>query len=148
MVSPRNGSFDDTDSSNEELRNDEEQLSELTENSINELVSRVYQNGEMIKFDKETLENVKKAIKNRIWDHCKFTDLETIREQDLYDEDGMVFQVIDSLNLTSYNKILRAKFWNRYGRYVLEVLSNCKCSAADGIKKDVLKGKGEKHYFF
>ena len=67
--------------------------------------------------------------------------MEMIKEADLFSEDDFVFQVIDSLNLNSYNKVERAKFWNRYGRYVLEVLSNCKCSAADGIKKDVLKGR-------
>ena len=115
-------------------------ISELTEDSINELVSKVYKNGEMVEFDSFTLENVKKAIKERIWDQTKFTSMEMIKEADLFNEDDFVFQVIDSLNLNSYNKVERAKFWNRYGRYVLEVLSNCKCSAADGIKKDVIKG--------
>ena len=118
-----------------------EQISELTEDSINEIVSKVYKNGEMVEFDSFTLENVKKAIKERIWDQTKFTSMEMIKEADLFSEDDFVFQVIDSLNLNSYNKVERAKFWNRYGRYVLEVLSNCKCSAADGIKKDVLKGR-------
>ena len=118
----------------------EEGVSEITGDSVDEMVNRVYRNDEMVHLDTFTLENVKKAIKERIWDKTKFTSMALIKGTDLYDTNGFVHQVLDSLNLTSYGKVKRAKFWNRYGRYVLEVLSNCKCSASDGIKKDVIKG--------
>ena len=119
---------------------EEQDLSTLTDESMNEMVSRVFQTGEMVELDSFTLENVKQAVKKRIWDKTKFTSMDIIKRTDLYATKGFVNLVLDNMNLTSYNKVMRAKFWNRYGRYVMEVLSTCKCTASDGIKKDVIKG--------
>ena len=45
------------------------------------------------------------------------------------------------MNLLSYSRVQRVRFWMRYGKVVLEVLSACKCNVAGSIKKSVVQRK-------
>ena len=115
--------------------------STLTEESINEELNRVYRLNIMIDQDDHMYDMVRKVIKESIWPYTKFTSMQLINEIEMYDEGNYLHELLDGMNLLSYNKVKRVKFWLRYGKVVLEILSACKCNAASGMKKDIVCGK-------
>ena len=115
--------------------------STLTEESINEELNRVYRLNIMIDQDDHMYDMVRKVIKESIWPYTKFTSMQLINEIEMYDEGNYLHELLDGMNLLSYNKVKRVKFWLRYGKVVMEILSACKCNAASGMKKDIVCGK-------
>ena len=114
--------------------------STLTEESINEEVNRVYRLNLMMEQDDHMYDLVKKVIKESIWPYTKFTSMEVINEIEMYDEGNFLHEILQGMNLLSYNKVKRVQFWLRYGKVVLDVLSACKCNAAAALKKDIVCG--------
>ena len=66
--------------------------------------------------------------------------MEVINEIEMYDEGNFLHEILQGMNLLSYNKVKRVQFWLRYGKVVLDVLSACKCNAAAALKKDIVCG--------
>jgi len=117
------------------------EASTMTEESINEEINRVYRLNIMIDQDDHMYNMVRKVIKESIWPYTKFTSKQVMNEMEMYEEGNYLHELLDGMNLLSYNKVKRLKFWLRYGKVVLDVLSACKCNAASGLKKDIVCGE-------
>ena len=115
--------------------------STLSEAPIYETVSRVYQLNDKIEHDDHIYDMVKKQIKERIWPYTKFSTIDIINETEWNEEGNYLHHILTGMNLLSYNRVKRVRFWLRYGKVVLEVLSACKCNVASGIKRSVVQCK-------
>jgi len=109
--------------------------STLSEAPVYESVNRVYQLNDMMDHDDHVYNMVKKQIKERIWPYTKFTTIDIIHENEWNEEGNYLHHILKGMNLLSYSRVQRVRFWLRYGKVVLEVLSACKCNVAGGIKK-------------
>jgi hypothetical protein len=115
--------------------------STLSEAPVYESVNRVYQLNDMMDHDDHVYNMVKKQIKERIWPYTKFTTIDIIHENEWNEEGNYLHHILKGMNLLSYSRVQRVRFWLRYGKVVLEVLSACKCNVAGGIKKSVVQRK-------
>ena len=115
--------------------------STLSEAPVYEAVSRVYQLNDKMEHDEHVYNMVKKQIKTRIWPYTKFSTVDIINETECYEEGNYLHLILTGMNLLSYNRVQRVRFWLRYGKVVLEVLSVCKCNVASGLKKSVVQRK-------
>ena len=113
--------------------------STLSEAPVYETVNRVYQLNDMMEHDDHVYNMVKKQIKEKIWPYTKFTTIEIINETEWNEEGNYLHHILKGMNLLSYSRVQRVRFWLRYGKVVLEVLSACKCNVAGGIKKSVVQ---------
>ena len=108
---------------------------------IYETVNRVYQLNDKMEHDDHVYDMVKKQVKERIWPYTKFSTIDIINETEWNEEGNYLHHILKGMNLLSYNRVQRVRFWLRYGKVVLEVLSSCKCNVASGIKKSVVQRK-------
>jgi hypothetical protein len=115
--------------------------STLSDAPVYETVNRIYQLNDKMEHDDHVYIMVKKQIKERIWPYTKFTSSDIINETEWDEEGNYLHQILTGMNLLSYNRVQRVRFWLRYGKVVLEVLSACKCNVAGGIKKCVVQRK-------
>ena len=113
----------------------------LSEAPVYETVSRVCQLNDKMEHDDDIYDMVKKQIKEQIWPYTKFSTIDIINETEWNEEGNYLHHILKGMNLLSYNRVQQVRFWLRYGKVVLEVLSSCKCNVASGIKKSVVQRK-------
>ena len=115
--------------------------STFSESPIYETISRVYQLNDKIKHDDHVGNMIEKQIKERTWPCTKFSAIDTINETEWNEEGNYLHHALKGMNLLSYNRVKRVRFWLRHGKVVLEVLSTYKCNVASGIKRNVVQRK-------
>jgi hypothetical protein len=115
-------------------------LSSVTTDGESERLNKIYQNNIMEELNENTRDMVRQEIKKRIWPYTKFTTLELVKGVDLNEEGTFLYEVLVGLNRLRSSKCDKLMFWNRYGREVVEVLTNLKCNVGTGVKGAVVKG--------
>jgi hypothetical protein len=115
-------------------------LSSVTTDGESERINKIYQNNIMEELNENTRDMVRQEIKKRIWPDTKFTTLELVKGVDLNEDGTFLHEVLVGLNRLRTSKCNKLMFWNRYGREVVDVLTNLKCNVGTGIKGAVVKG--------
>ena len=103
-----------------------------------ETLVNIYKYNIKIERNDRVMASVKEQIRERIWPNTKFTTMNIIQDTPLMESGGFIDEILVGLNVSFYNEFQRAKFWNRYGKEVLNVLSSIKSNVASGIKKQVV----------
>lgn len=108
----------------------------------------IYRTQKKIRTNDNTVHLMKRAVKDIVWIEYKFISLKMVNMIEFSEKDTILYKVLTYLNRETNSKSSNAQFFNTYGKYIPEVISQYRSNAVQQCKLSVVKGELKMCWYF